>query len=262
MRNGLLIAVVSALTGCDPIDTFVKSDYIGNTSSVEAIDELIGSWKTTFVNDSTGLETTAVAIVTNGHFSDTWFNVEKKIFIGTFGGSWELKNSKIFLTFEFNTLDPTQVGKTISREFKVENDVITFLPENDKWLRVDDGSPGVLANAWLITGRKRNGVMNSFTSGVRKTMKILSGTRFQWIAYNTATKEFFGTGGGTYSTENGKYVENIEFFSRNADRIGASLEFEFELRNGDWEHKGFSSRGDPIHEIWTPRRNLDKMFGK
>ena len=83
-------------------------------------------------------------------------------------------------------------------------------------------------------------------------MKILSGTRFQWIAYNTETKEFLGTGGGTYTTDNGKYTENIEFFSRDDSRVGASLEFDYEVKDGKWHHKGESSKGDPIYEIWSP----------
>ena len=58
-------------------------------------------------------------------------------------------------------------------------------------------------------------------------MKILSGTRFQWIAYNTETKQFMGTGGGTYTTINGEYVENIEFFSRDDSKAGLSLKFNY-----------------------------------
>ena len=84
----------------------------------------------------------------------------------------------------------------------------------NKWKRLDDGSPGVLANAWLITGRKRNGEMTQRKPGPRKTMKILSGARFIWIAYNVETKEFMGTGGGTYTTVDRVYTENIDFFSR------------------------------------------------
>ena len=85
-------------------------------------------------------------------------------------------------------------------------------------------------------------------------MKMLSGTRFQWIAYNTETKQFMGTGGGTYTTVDGKYTENIEFFSRDDSRVGASLEFDFSFVDGNWYHKGFSSKGDPMHEIWTVRQ--------
>ncbi len=84
-------------------------------------------------------------------------------------------------------------------------------------------------------------------------MKILSGTRFQWIAFNVATKQFMGTGGGTYTTVDGKYTENIEFFSRDNSRVGTSLEFNYELKDGDWQHSGKNSRGEPLFEVWTTR---------
>jgi hypothetical protein len=88
-------------------------------------------------------------------------------------------------------------------------------------------------------------------------MKILSGTRFQWIAYNVETKEFFGTGGGTYTTVDGKYTENIEFFSRDQSRVGMSLGFDFSIMDdGGWRHSGKSSKGDPLDEIWTQREKL------
>ena len=84
-------------------------------------------------------------------------------------------------------------------------------------------------------------------------MKILSGTRFQWIAYNVETKQFMGTGGGTYTTVDGKYTENIEFFSRDDNRVGASLEFNYKLKEGKWHHSGKSSKGDPMYEVWSRR---------
>ena len=79
--------------------------------------------------------------------------------------------------------------------------------------KIDDGSPGKLAGAWLFFNRMRNGELGNprNADNARKTMKILSGTRFQWIAYNVETKEFMGTGGGTYTTIDGKYTENIDF---------------------------------------------------
>ena len=94
------------------------------------------------------------------------------------------------------------------------------------------------------------------TPGERKTMKILSGTRFQWIAYNVDTKEVFGTGGGTYTTVDGKYTENIEFFSRDASRVGTTLTFDFSLPDGEWRHQGKSSKGEPLDEVWTQREKL------
>ena len=62
-----------------------------------------------------------------------------------------------------------------------------------------------------------------------------------------------GTGGGSYTTIDGQYIESIEFFSRDDTRVGASLKFDFDIIDAHWHHKGFSSKGDPLHEIWSAR---------
>ena len=69
----------------------------------------------------------------------------------------------------------------------------------------------------------------------------------------TSKKIFIATGGGTYTTKNGVYTENIEFFSRDSTRVGMKLKFEYSLKDVNWNHKGFSSRGKSINEIWTKR---------
>ena len=106
-----------------------------------------------------------------------------------------------------------------------------------------------------MSGRYRDGKKQTRSiDRPRKTMKLLSGKRFQWIAYNTETKQFMGTGGGTYTTKDGVYSENIEFFSRDNSKAGLKLQFDFEIIDDEWNHKGFSSKGDPLHEIWVKRK--------
>ena len=119
--------------------------------------------------------------------------------------------------------------------------------------RTDNGNANLAGN-WRITGRMRDGSIQPIEKSARKTLKILSSTRFQWMAINTETKEFSGTGGGTYTFKNGKYTENIEFFSRDSSRVGASLSFDGSVNNNMWTHKGLSSRGEPIHEEWSRER--------
>ena len=155
---------------------------------------------------------------------------------------------------EFDTEKPDRVGTEVSFKVVITDDEISIVGSDSKLTRLDNGQPGALHGAWLMSGRIRDGVTQSRdVNRPRKTMKILSGTRFQWIAYNTETKEFKGTGGGTYTTVDGVYTENIEFFSRDDSRVGASLNFDFELIEGAWHHSGKSSKGKPIHEIWSVR---------
>lgn len=215
---------------------------------------LIGAWEATLNEE--GKTVRNVVIITKQHQVATFYNAETGAFISTNGGSWYLEGTTLSETVEFDSKKSERVGTTGSFEIELTQETLKIKDSPIVWKRVDDGSPGALSGAWLMSGRKRDGeIQQRDTNRPRKTMKILSGTRFQWIAYNTETKEFKGTGGGTYTTIDGKYTENIEFFSRDDSRVGASLEFDFELKDGDWHHSGFSSKGAPLYEIWSLRKD-------
>ena len=214
---------------------------------------LIGAWEHTSTADN-GEHTRQVLIFTDGYFSATTFMKTSGAFVKSHGGSWHLQDGVLTQQLEFDTEIPERVGTNIHLKFRGDDHSITI---NDDYIfnRIDHGTPGALQGAWLMSGRVVEG-KNQIrdTSGPRKTMKILSGTRFQWIAYHTDTKEFMGTGGGTYTTAAGVYTETIEFFSRDASRVGNSLQFDYELVDGHWHHSGLSSKSDPIHEIWSLRK--------
>ena len=193
-------------------------------------------------------------IVTENHFSITQYETEPALFISTSGGVWKKANGKILMNWEFDTSSPEKVGTQTTANVIQSEDKIRW--EDIFWSRIDKGEPGSLQGAWLITGRKREGVISERVPGARRTMKILSGTQFQWIAYNIATKEFFGTGGGSYETVNGHYTEKILYFSKDYSRVGARLQFDFKLQDGKWHHSGKSSRGKPIYEIWSKRADI------
>jgi hypothetical protein len=231
-----------------------KTDPADKINYYEALQ---GAW-TTKDRNLEGEEITVSTIVMDGYIAETVYNVELKKFSHTFGGSWTVENNTFKILREFSSRDSSSVGTTSEVNFYLRGDTITFDGDNRVWTRVDKGQEGSLSGAWLITGRERGGEMTRREPGPRKTMKILSDTRFQWIAYNTESKQFFGTGGGTYTAKDKEYTENIEFFSRDSSRVGASLSFEFEIENGEWHHKGLSSKGDPIHEVWTLRTDLEK----
>ena len=215
---------------------------------------LLGAWENTSAAED-GTLIKSVAIFSEGYQTATWFDAKTGAFIKTNGGPWELNGASLTETVEFDSDKPERVGSQITFEIVLEKNTLKAVGDDLVWTRIDDGTPGKLNGAWLISGRMRNGeIQQRDTNRPRKTMKILSGTRFQWIAYNTETKEFMGTGGGTYTSENGKYIENIGFFSRDNSRVGASLSFDFKLEDGNWHHSGKSSKGNPIYEIWSPRK--------
>lgn len=214
----------------------------------------IGAWEKYSTNIN-GAQTKTVAIYTNGFYVTTTYNPVSGEFVSTEGGSWTLNNNNLSKTIEFNSENPADVGSVKNLKVLFSAKQMEIGNNSEKFNLIDDGKPGQLHGAWLMSGRIVEGKEQSRnTSGPRKTMKILSGTRFQWIAYNIESKEFMGTGGGTYTTENGKYSETIEFFSKDNSRVGLTLKFYYTLQNSIWKHMGLSSKSEPINEIWSKRK--------
>jgi len=215
---------------------------------------VVGAWEN-YTTSESGEKLRNVVIFAHGYQVLTTFNATTGAFIHSNGGTWKLEGDTMTEKVEFHTDDPERVGTEVSFKIKRTDSTIQIVGSNNLLTRIDQGTPGELQGAWLMSGRVRDGKTQSRdTSRPRKTMKILSGTRFQWIAYNTETKQFMGTGGGTYTTIDGTYTENIEFFSRDDSRVGSKLPFTYELIDGAWHHKGRSSKGNPIHEIWSIRK--------
>ncbi|MGB3343433.1 MAG: membrane or secreted protein [Aequorivita sp.] len=214
---------------------------------------LIGAWEGYHSSDG-GEKLRSVAIFSEGYQVITTYDSITGKFVGTNGGAWKISGDTVTKKVEFDSTNSEAVGTELSFKFSIDHSNLDILGTGINFKRIDDGTPGQLQGAWLMSGRVVDGETNvRDTSGPRKTMKILSGTRFQWIAYDTATKQFMATGGGTYTTINGKYAENIEFFSRDDSRVGMELTFNYSLIDANWHHSGLSSKGDPIHEIWSKR---------
>lgn len=196
-----------------------------------------------------------IRIYSDKYFTVSTYNIENNTFISALGGIYSMEEG-YYEVLEFNSLDSTSVGDTIyysKIKVDVKNNTGKMSIDGKKFIK--NPNEDQLQGAWLMSGIERRGEMRMRdVNRSRKTLKMLAGGRFQWIAYDVNKKGFYGTGGGTYSAINGKYIENIEFFSRDSNTVGKSLEFDFEIIDGDWHHRGFSSKGDPKYEIWTHRK--------
>ncbi|MFN4145135.1 MAG: membrane or secreted protein [Runella sp.] len=216
--------------------------FVGLSASTFA--QWKGAWQQTTPDGAT-----AVMICADNYLMIARY--KEKQFLNTEGGTFQVEKGKLTYRCEFNTTDSTQVQKTFVQKANTKGKTLK-LEQWGNWQPIDDGNTPATA-IYRITGRMNNdGKISQMQRGSRKTLKILSGTRFQWAAINTETKQFFGSGGGTYTIKDGKYTENIEFFSRDNSRVGASLTFDYELKDGkDWHHSGLSSTGNKIYEIWS-----------
>lgn len=211
----------------------------------------IGAWERNHTSEN-GKKLKSVVIFSDGYQVISTYNSKTGEFISTNGGTWKLTGDTMTEKVEFDSNNSERVGKEVSFDVVINDSILEIVGSEIKFKRIDNGVPGKLQGVWLMSGRVRDGETQlRDTSKPRKTMKILSGKRFQWIAFNTETKQFLATGGGIYTTTNGEYTENIEFFSRDESKVGNSLKFNYSLIDGKWHHSGLSSKGDPIHEIWS-----------
>ena len=214
---------------------------------------LDGAWQS---KDASG--NTQTMICSDKYLMFALYDLSQKKYVKSGGGTYQLSvvAGKNILSYirEFNTEDSTVVGLTVANFYTVSKSDLSLSegPLAGNWKRIDESKSTKTMNAtWRIKAREGSDFkMQTMLKGSRKTLKILSGSRFQWAAFNTDTHQFFGTGGGTYAVKNGKYTENIEFFSRDNKRVGASLTFDCILNGKDWIHAGQSSTGTRVHEIW------------
>ncbi|NAS10732.1 hypothetical protein [Poritiphilus flavus] len=189
--------------------------------------------------------------VTDNYLIHTVYESSPANFIKTSGGYYTLEGEKINVALEFNSDYEADGLRKMSLAYKNSDDGLiidglTYVkqPSNKQDL---DGQ-------WLFgtrgpdTGQERRD-----DSKPRKTLKFLLDGHFQWIAYHTETFKFSGTGGGLFTSDQGKYIENIGFFSRDDSRVGAKLSFDYEIEGKDWHHKGNNSKGEPMYEIWARR---------
>jgi len=174
--------------------------------------------------------------------------------LGGFSRVEEAAGKRLVVLLEFNSNYEKDSLRELSIPLEVDGKNLILDWDSKKTFTPLKTKEQDLDGAWLFAtrgpdeGQERRGDENP-----RKTLKFLQDGRFQWIAYNTDTFEFFGTGGGSFSSDDGKYIEYIDFFSRDDSRVGATLEFDYDITNGDWHHSGKNSKGEPLYEIWAPR---------
>jgi hypothetical protein len=215
----------------------------------QAAPSLVGAWR--LVDASNGL--TAVYVVSDNYLIGTYYEANR--FAGTSGGTYQTDGKQLKIKLEFDTEDSSMVGNTETYSIALKGNQLTVQNSDGSQVyeRIDQPSAQTpMAGLWRITGNiDDNGQVKTRPRTARKTLKLLTGRRFQWVAINPETKQFSGTGGGTYTFKDGKYTETIEFFSRDNSRVGRSLTFSGELNGDAWYHRGQSSTGGKVSEVWS-----------
>ena len=134
------------------------------------------------------------------------FESESGNFISTLGGYYK--------PGEFLNLNEDVYDVNLEFNSNYDQDSIKSLSivKTSKWKNISK-SNDILKGKWVMSGRYNNGEFRTRNTDLpRKTMKILIDGFFQWIAFNTETFKFSGSGGGEYETIEGKYIEIIQYF--------------------------------------------------
>ena len=223
------------------------------TTAIDAA-AIKGAWEYGPANNHT------VMINTDKVFSVATYDGPGKKFISSYGGTWRVDGNKLIQKIEWNSKEPEQVGKELSYDITVAGNKLTITQTKENWNKVSDGKADDLTGAWVITGNYTNDKVSKRPSPFfpRRTMKVIAGSRFHWIAYNVQDKQFINAGGGSYSAKDGKYTEQVEFFTKTPESVGKTLNFQYSFVDGDWRHKGEKSTGGPLDECWTKREMLEK----
>ena len=215
-----------------------------------------GSWQLTHEGGLPVGDRQTVAIFSDDYFTFGSYHPDGR-FMGAGGGSYVRTGAELRRTFDFFTDDAQRVRREQTLRLALTDTVMEWSGADvpaQRWRRLPADETS-LSGAWTFAARvDAQGQSDARrTPGPRQTVKMVGGGRFQWAAFNWETKEFMGTGGGTYRVEGDAYTETIAFFSRDDGRVGQSLRFTFERRDNDWYQRGTNSRGEPLHEIWTLR---------
>tara|TARA_B100000767_G_scaffold269629_1_gene291762 strand:+ start:15342 stop:15974 length:633 start_codon:yes stop_codon:yes gene_type:complete len=196
----------------------------------------------TFTSNQQGQEIIHKILVDSDYLIETRYNSESNVFVSTRGGFYQKNKEGFDIRLEFNS---NYTKDSLKR--------IKLVPKGWKKSSLDKQ---IHYGKWLMAGRVGpEGEKRRTINGPRKTLKFLLDGHFQWTAFNTESFKFYGSGGGIYFAKDGDYVESIVYFSRDDSKSGAVLPFDYELRGSDWYHKGLNSKGEPMHEIWTQRKN-------
>jgi hypothetical protein len=195
----------------------------------------------------------------NSHyFIHTVYEKSPAEFIKSVGGFYTIQKNTIKVILEFNSAFQKDSLRTLNMPILVKEGNLILGDESKMIFKPQESNTQDLDGQWLFAtrgpdkGQERRGESNT-----RKTLKFLKDGYFQWIAYNTESMQFKGTGGGSYTSLDGIYTEHIEFFSRDNSRVEESLKFNYEIKGDDWHHTGKNSKDEPMYEIWG-RRGLSE----
>ncbi len=219
--------------------------------------KLTGAWERYHTSDK-GENLKSVVVFSDEYQVISTYNAKNGEFVSTNGGTWKLTGVTMTEKIEFDSNNSERIGKKVIFDVFINDSILGIVGSKIRFKRIDNGEPRKLQGVWVLSKTLINGEAQLMDkNNPIKTIKILSGKRFQWIAYNTETKQLLGTKGGIYLTTKSDYTEILEFISKDYSKIGDSLKFNCRLIDDQWFNTELSKKEGSINEIWNLKDNFD-----
>lgn len=216
---------------------------------------LNGAWRLIERNDKS-IENEIIKLYSNSYFTYASYEKDSGEFLEAKGGTYALTNLSYKEHLEIDSNEPANSGTTIDYSITLNDKRMTVTNltcgEIEVWQKFDEGDNYEMAFCWRIHMKKDKGDADWRTIKYvpRKTLKMITNSRYQVLALNSETGKFVGSSGGTWSGKGDTYIENIEFFSKDQSNVGRSLEFRRIFQDGLWLHTGTTTKGESMEEKW------------
>lgn len=217
---------------------------------------LNGAWRLVERNGQT-VESKTVKLYSNGYYTWASYDSLSGAFMEAGGGTYTLDFEHYEERCEIDSRDPALSGRTSVYRAFLNNNLFTlnYLKSDgykEVWEKIDGADDYEMTTCWRIhLKRDADGAdWRTIEYAPRKTLKMLTNSRYQVLALNSHTGQFVGSSGGTWDKADGTYREHIDFFSKNPANVGRTLGFERSMVDGLWHHTGTQTDGDPLREQW------------
>jgi len=216
---------------------------------------LNGAWRLV-EKDNNAIEVEAIKLFSNSYFTYAVYEKRSGEFIEAKGGTYALTNLSYKEHLEIDSSEPEHSGTTDEYSISLEERTMTLTKlktgEQEVWKKFDEANTLEMVFCWSIYKKRDEGNANwrTIPYAPRKTLKMITNTRYQVLALNSETGQFVGSSGGTWSGTDDTYTEHIEFFSKDRSNVGRSLQFKRTFQDGLWLHTGKTTKGETMEEKW------------
>ena len=112
----------------------------------------VGAWERIHSSED-GTELKSIVIFSESHQSLSIIEKNTGKLIHSNGGSWKLEGNTMTEVVEFDTDNPERVGESVVFDININEEFLEIAGTDMKFSRIDNGSPGELNGAWLMSAR-------------------------------------------------------------------------------------------------------------